>query len=199
MKKWIFPVLIIVALVIIGFFWSMNIKNGAITKTQDVAESWGNVNTSYQRRNDLIGNLVKTVSGAANFEKSTLVEVTEARAKANSVQVDPANATPEQLEAFAKAQTALMGSVNKLIGNVTVERYPDLKSNQNFLKLQDELASTENTIQTARTRYNETVKEYNNYVLKFPNSMFLGNYKEKPYFNAVEGADKPVDVNFDIK
>ena len=199
MKKWIFPVLIIVALVIIGFFWSMNIKNGAITKTQDVAESWGNVNTSYQRRNDLIGNLVKTVSGAANFEKSTLVEVTEARAKANSVQVDPANATPEQLEAFAKAQTALMGSVNKLIGNVTVERYPDLKSNQNFLKLQDELASTENTIQTARTRYNETVKEYNNYVLKFPNSMFLGNYKEKPYFNAVEGAYKPVDVNFDIK
>ena len=199
MKKWIIPVLIIVALVIIGFFWSMNIKNGAITKTQDVAESWGNVNTSYQRRNDLIGNLVKTVSGAANFEKSTLVEVTEARAKANSVQVDPANATPEQLEAFAKAQTALMGSVNKLIGNVTVERYPDLKSNQNFLKLQDELASTENTIQTARTRYNETVKEYNNYVLKFPNSMFLGNYKEKPYFNAVEGADKPVDVNFDIK
>jgi LemA protein len=199
MKKWLIPVLIIVAIVVIGFFWSMNIKNGAITKTQDVAESWGNVNTAYQRRNDLIGNLVKTVSGAANFEKSTLVEVTEARAKANSVQVDPANATPEQLAAFAKAQTALMGSVNKLIGNVTVERYPDLKSNQNFLKLQDELASTENTIQTARTRYNETVKGYNNYVLKFPNSMFLGNYKEKPYFNAVEGADKPVDVNFDIK
>ncbi len=199
MKKWLIPVLIIVAIVVIGFFWSMNIKNGAITKTQDVAESWGNVNTAYQRRNDLIGNLVKTVSGAANFEKSTLVEVTEARAKANSVQVDPANATPEQLAAFAKAQTALMGSVNKLIGNVTVERYPDLKSNQNFLKLQDELASTENTIQTSRTRYNETVKEYNNYVLKFPNSMFLGQYKEKPYFNAVEGADKPVDVNFDIK
>lgn len=199
MKKWLIPVLIIVALIVIGFFWSMGIKNGAITKNQDVAESWGNVNTAYQRRNDLIGNLVKTVSGAANFEKSTLVEVTEARAKANSVQVDPSNATPEQLEAFAKAQTALMGSVNKLIGNVTVERYPDLKSNQNFLKLQDELASTENTIQTARTRYNETVKEYNNYVLKFPNSMFLGEYKEKPYFNAVEGADKPVDVNFDIK
>jgi len=199
MKKWIIPVLIIVALIVIGFFWSMNIKNGAKTRTQDVAESWGNVKTAYQRRNDLIGNLVKTVSGAANFEKSTLVEVTEARSNANSVKVDPSNATPEQLEAFAKAQAALMGSVNKLIGNVTVERYPDLKSNQNFLKLQDELASTENSIQTVRTRYNETIKEYNNYILIFPNSMFLGEYKEKPYFNAVEGADKPVDVNFDIK
>ncbi|MXN93028.1 LemA family protein [Flavobacterium sp. Sd200] len=199
MKKWLIPVLIIVAIIVIGFFWSMKVKNGAIAENQNVAESWGNVNTSYQRRNDLIGNLVKTVSGAANFEKSTLVEVTEARSKANSVQVDPSNATPEQLAAFAKAQSELMGSVNKLIGNVTVERYPDLKSNQNFLKLQDELASTENTIQTARNRYNETVKDYNNYVLKFPNSMFVGEYKEKPYFNAVEGADKPVDVEFNIK
>jgi len=197
MKKWIIPVLIIVALVVIGFSWSMKVKNGAITQNQAVAKSWGDVNTSYQRRNDLIGNLVKTVEGAANFEKGTLTAVIEARSKATSVQVDPANATPEQLEAFSKAQGGVTSALSRLL--VTVENYPDLKSNQNFLKLQDELASTENSIQTSRTRYNESVESYNNYVLKFPNSMFLGNYKEKPYFNAVEGADKPVDVNFNIK
>lgn len=196
MKKWIIPVVIIAAVVIIGFFWAMGIKNGALGKSQAVGSAWGNVETAYQRRNDLIGNLVETVKGAANFEKSTLVEVIEARSKATSVQVNAADATPEQLEAFSRAQANLMGSVNKLIGNVTVEKYPELKSNQNFLKLQDELASTENTIQTVRTRYNESVQDYNNYILRFPNSMFLGEYKEKPYFKAVEGADKPVEVKF---
>ncbi|MFD2603045.1 LemA family protein [Flavobacterium suzhouense] len=196
MKKWIIPVVIIAAIVIIGFFWAMGIKNGALGKSQAVGSAWGNVETAYQRRNDLIGNLVETVKGAANFEKSTLVEVIEARSKATSVQVNAADATPEQLEAFSRAQANLMGSVNKLIGNVTVEKYPELKANQNFLKLQDELASTENTIQTVRTRYNESVQDYNNYVLRFPNSMFLGEYKEKPYFKSVEGADKPVEVKF---
>lgn len=196
MKKWIIPVVVIVAIVAIIFFWAMGIKNGAIDKTQAVNKEWGNVETAYQRRNDLIGNLVETVKGAANFEKSTLVEVTQARAEANSMKVDPTNATPEQLAAFSQAQSNLMGSVNKLIGNVTVERYPELKSNQNFLKLQDELASTENTIQTQRTRYNEVVQEYNNYVLKWPNSMFLSGYAEKPFFKAVEGAEKPVQVKF---
>jgi len=191
------PVIIIVAIVAIVGFWAVGIKNSALDKNQSVAESWGNVNTSYQRRNDLIGNLVKTVEGAANFEKGTLTAVIEARAKATSVQVDPSNATPEQLEAFSKAQGGVSSALSRLL--VTVENYPDLKSNQNFLKLQDEIASTENTIQTARTRYNETVKDYNSYVLRFPNSMFLGQYKERPYFNAVEGADKPVDVNFNIK
>jgi LemA protein len=196
MRKWLIPVIVIVAVIAIGFFWVMGIKNGAIGKNQGVSKEWGNVETAYQRRNDLIGNLVETVKGAANFEKSTLVEVIEARSKATSVQVDPSNATPEQLAAFSSAQANLMGSVNKLIGNVTVEKYPELKSNQNFLKLQDELASTENTIQTQRTRYNEVVQDYNNYVLKFPNSIFLSEYKEKPYFKAVEGADKPVQVKF---
>lgn len=197
--SWVLPAIIIGILAVIIFFWSVNIKNSALEFSQGVSKSWGDVNTSYQRRNDLIGNLVKTVEGAANFEKSTLVEVAEARSKANSVQVDPSNVTPEQLAAFATAQENLMGSVNKLIGNVTIERYPELKTNQNFLKLQDELASTENEIRTARTRYNEKVEVYNNYVLRFPNSMFLGNYKEKPYFEAVASAYKPVDVQFNIK
>lgn len=196
MKKWMIPVGIIVVLIVIIGFWVVGIKNTALTKNQALGSAWGNVETAYQRRNDLIDNLVQTVKGAANFEKSTLVEVTEARSKATSVQINPNDATPEQLEAFSRAQANLMGSVNKLIGNVTVERYPELKANQNFLKLQDELASTENTIQTQRTRYNETVQDYNNYVLRFPNSMFLGDYKEKPYFKSVEGADKPVKVNF---
>lgn len=196
MKKWIIPVVVIVIAVVVIIGWMMGIKNGAIEKDQAVSKEWGNVETAYQRRNDLIGNLVETVKGAANFEKSTLVEVTQARSAANSVQVDPTNATPEQLEAFSRAQANLMGSVNKLIGNVTVERYPELKSNQNFLKLQDELASTENTIQTQRTRYNEVVQQYNNYILRFPNSIFLSGYKEKPFFKAVEGAEKPVQVKF---
>lgn len=196
MKKWMIPVGIIIVLAVIIGFWVVGVKNGALGKSQAVGSAWGNVETAYQRRNDLIGNLVETVKGAANFEKSTLVEVIEARSKATSVQVNAGDATPEQLEAFSRAQANLMGSVNKLIGNVTVERYPELKSNQNFLKLQDELASTENTIQTVRTRYNESVQDYNNYVLRFPNSMFLGAYKEKPYFKSVEGAEKPVEVKF---
>ena len=197
MKKWLIPVIIIVAIIAIVGFWVVGIKNNALDKSQNVAESWGNVNTSYQRRNDLIGNLVKTVEGAANFEKGTLTAVVEARAKATAVTVDPTNITPEQLAEFNKAQSGVSSSLSRLL--VTVENYPTLKANENFLKLQDELASTENTIQTARTRFNETVKDYNSYVLRFPNSMFLGDYKEKPYFNAVEGADKPVDVNFNIK
>jgi LemA protein len=197
MKKWIIPVVIIVAVIAIIGFWVVGIKNTALEKNQNVAEQWGNVNTSYQRRNDLIGNLVKTVEGAANFEKGTLTAVIEARAKATSVTVDPSNITPEQLSQFNQAQSGVSSSLSRLL--VSVENYPTLRANENFLKLQDELASTENTIQTARTRFNETVKDYNNHVLRFPNSMFLGEYKERPYFNASEGADKPVDVNFNIK
>jgi LemA protein len=199
MKKWIIPVVIIVALVAIIAFWAVGIKNTALTRNQAVEKTWGDVETSYQRRNDLIGNLVKTVEGAANFEKGTFTAVTEARSRANSIQVDPSNATPEQLQAYAAAQNNVQSSFRSLLGNITVEAYPQLRSNENFLKLQDELASTENTIQTARTRYNESVEAYNNYVLRFPNSLFLGQYKERPYFRSVDGAEKPVDVNFDIK
>lgn len=197
MKKWLIPVGIIVVVIVIIGFWAVGIQNNALTKNQGVAKSWGDVNTSYQRRNDLIGNLVKTVEGAANFEKGTLTAVTEARAKATSVQIDPSNITPEQLAEFNKAQSGVSSALSRLL--VSVENYPTLKTNENFLKLQDELASTENTIQTARVRFNEKVEEYNNYVLRFPNSLFLGKYKEKAYFDAAEGADKPVDVNFNIK
>jgi len=143
--------------------------------------------------------LVKTVQGAADFEKSTLTSVIEARAKASSMSIDPSNITPEQLAQFNEVQGGLSSALSRLL--VTVERYPDLKANQNFLKLQDELTSTENTIQTARTRYNEAINPYNNHVKKFPNSILAGmfNFEGKPYFDAEAGAEKPVDVDFDFK
>lgn len=188
---------IIAVVVIIGIYsWASGIYNNAMTLEQGVKESWGNVQTSYQRRNDLIGNLVKTVKGAADFEKSTLTAVIEARAKATAVTIDPTNITPEKLAEFNKAQSGVSSSLSRLL--VSVERYPDLKANQNFLKLQDELASTENQILTARTRFNEAVKPYNNNILTFPRNIFAKMYglKEKPYFEAVEGAEKPVEVKF---
>lgn len=195
MRKFL-PFIIGGGLLLVLVFWFFSIKNGAVRVNQEVNKEWGNVETSYQRRNDLIGNLVKTVQGSADFEKSTLEAVIKARSEATSVKIDPTNMTPEQLTQFNQAQGNLNSSLSRLL--VTVEQYPDLKANQNFLKLQDELASTENQILTARTRFNESVQKYNNYILVFPNSMFLGNYKEKPYFDAVAGAEKPVDVEFDF-
>ncbi|WP_348822838.1 LemA family protein [Flavobacterium aestuarii] len=188
---------IIGAVVIIGIYsWVKGINNTAVTLNQNIEESWGNVQTAYQRRNDLIGNLVNTVKGAADFEKSTLTAVIEARAKATSVTVDPTNISPEQLAAFNSAQSGVSSSLSKLL--VSVEKYPDLKANENFLKLQDELASTENQILTARTRFNEAVKPYNNHIATFPNSLFAGmfGFQKKAYFEAVAGADKPVEVKF---
>ena len=188
---------IIGAVVIFGIYsFVKGINNTAVTLNQTVEQSWGDVQTAYQRRNDLIGNLVNTVKGAAEFEKGTLTAVIEARAKATQVTVDPANITPEQLAEFNKAQSGVSSSLSRLL--VTVEQYPDLKANENFLKLQDELASTENQILTARTRFNEAVKPYNTHIKTFPNTLFAGmfGFKEKAYFNAVEGADKPVEVKF---
>ncbi|MBF6640511.1 LemA family protein [Flavobacterium sp. J49] len=192
-KKFL-PWIIGIGLILIIGFWYVNVKNGAIEVDQAVKKEWGNVETSYQRRNDLIGNLVNTVKGAADFEKSTLTAVIEARAKATAVKIDPANVTPEQLAAFNSAQSGLSSSLSRLL--VSVEQYPTLKANENFLKLQDELASTENQILTARTRFNESVQAYNNYVLKMPRNLILSDYKEKAAFKAVEGAEKPVEVKF---
>jgi LemA protein len=188
---------IIVAVVIIGLYsWASGIYNNAVTLEQDVKESWGNVNTSYQRRNDLIPNIVSTVKGYAEHEKSTLTAVIEARAKATSVTIDPKNVTPEQLAAFNSAQSGVSSSLSKLL--VSVEQYPNLKADASFMKLQDELASTENQILTARTRFNEAVKPYNNNINTFPRNILAGMYglKEKPYFEAVAGAEKPVEVKF---
>lgn len=195
MKKWI--IIGVILVVIFGIYsWAKGINNTAVTLNENIREAWGNVETSYQRRNDLIGNLVNTVKGAADFEKGTLTAVIEARSKATSTTVDPSNITPEQLAEFSKAQSGVSSALSRLL--VTVEAYPELKANQNFLKLQDELASTENQILTARTRFNEAVKPYNNHVLRFPNSIFAGmfGFKEKAYFEAAAGAEKPVEVKF---
>ena len=198
MKKWLIPI-IILAVVGFGIYnWATGFYNQAIQLNENVSESWGNVQTAYQRRTDLIGNLVKTVQGAADYEKETLTSVIEARAKATSVTIDPANITPEQLAKFNEVQGGLSGALKSLL--VTVERYPDLKANQNFLKLQDELASTENQILTARTRYNEAIKPFNNHVKTFPNNILAGffNFDGKPYFDSEAGADKVPDVEFDF-
>lgn len=193
MRKFL-PWIIVGAVVLILVFWVISVKNTALGFNQAVGKEWGNVETAYQRRNDLIGNLVNTVKGAADFEKTTLTAVVEARAKATAVTVDPTNITPEQLAQFQQAQSGVSSSLSRLL--VSVERYPELKANQNFLKLQDELASTENQILTARTRYNESVQNYNGYVLKTPQNLVLGSYTEKPYFKSVAGAEKPVEVKF---
>lgn len=196
MKKWLIPVGIIAVIAFALYSWAAGFNNSAVKMNEDVSESWGNVQTSYQRRNDLIGNLVNTVKGAADFEKSTLTAVIEARAKATAVTVDPKNITPEQLAQFNQAQSGVSSSLSRLL--VSVEAYPTLKANENFLKLQDELASTENQILTARTRFNEAIKPFNNHVKTFPNSILAGwfGFTGKPYFDAEPSAAKPVEVKF---
>jgi LemA protein len=190
------PWIIAVVVIFIIYSWASGIYNKAVTYEQDIKESWGNVQTAYQRRTDLIPNLVETVKGYAKHEEGTLTAVVEARAKATSVTVDPSNITPEQMAAFSQAQSGVSSALSRLL--VSVEAYPDLKANQNFLKLQDELASTENQILTARTRYNEAIKPYNNNINTFPRNILAGMYglKEKPYFEAAAGADKAPGVKF---
>lgn len=198
MKK--FLPLIIIAVLAIGIYsWVKGINNTAVTLNENIKESWGNVETAYERRNSLIGNLVNTVKGAADFEKSTLEAVINARSKATQTTVDASNVTPEQLAAFSQAQSGVNSALSRLL--VSVERYPDLKANQNFIKLQDELVSTENQILTARTRFNETVKPYNNHIKVFPNNLLAGvlGFTEKGYFKASEGAEKAPEVKFDFK
>ncbi|MCL4151317.1 UNVERIFIED_CONTAM: hypothetical protein GTU68_043746, partial [Idotea baltica] len=148
---------------------------------------------------DLIGNLVKTVQGAADFEKGTLQAVIEARAKATSITIDPTNITPEKLAEFNKVQGGLSGALKSLL--VTVERYPELKANQNFLELQSQLEGTENRINIARDRFNETVEPYNNHVRTFPNKLIAGilGFDQMGYYKADAGSENAPDVNFDFK
>ncbi|WP_297515941.1 LemA family protein [Flavobacterium sp.] len=172
--------------------------NGLVGKEENAKTAWSNVESAYQRRNDLIGNLVKTVQGAADFEKSTLEAVVNARAKATDVTIDPKNITPDQLAKFQQAQSGLKGSLDRLL--LVVEKYPDLKANQNFLELQSQLEGTENRINVARDRYNESVNVYNKSTKTFPSVLFakLFGFDEMARFKAEEGAEKAPDVNFDF-
>lgn len=194
MKKWIVPIVLIALIA----FWGVGVNNIAVTLEESATKSWANVESSYQRRNDLIGNLVKTVQGAADFEKGTLTAVIEARAKATSITIDPTNITPEQLAQFNKVQGGLSGALKSLL--VTVERYPELKANQNFLELQSQLEGTENRINVSRDRFNEAVEPYNNHVRTFPNKLIAGvlGFNEMGYYKADAGSEDAPDVNFDF-
>ncbi|AOR27827.1 LemA family protein [Formosa sp. Hel1_33_131] len=198
MKKWFIP-LIIIALIVYGIYnRAVGFNNTAVEYEATAKTAWSNVESSYQRRNDLIGNLVKTVQGAADFERNTLTEVIEARAKATSVTIDPTNITPENLAAFQQAQSGLSGALSKLL--VTVERYPELKANQNFLDLQNQLEGTENRINVARDRFNESVNTYDIFTKKFPNSVLAGwfGFDEMARYKANAGSENAPDIDFDF-
>ena len=199
MKKGLIA-LIVLAVIAFGLYrWAVGFNNTGVALRETATKTWANVESSYQRRNDLIGNLVKTVQGAADFERGTLTDVIEARAKATAVSIDPSNITPGQLEQFNQAQGGLSSALSRLM--VTVERYPELKANQNFLELQSQLEGTENRINVARDRFNAAVEPYNLHIKTFPNSVLAGwfNFDELAYFQAEAGAETAPQVDFDFQ
>ncbi|MGZ5135483.1 MAG: LemA family protein [Flavitalea sp.] len=170
--------------------------NEMVTQDENVKAKWANVQSDYQRRADLIPNLVNTVKGAANFEQETLTRVIEARAKATSVNVNAENLTPEKIAQFQQAQAELSGALSRLL--VTVEQYPELKANQNYLDLQKQLEGTENRIKVSRNDFNASVQEYNNTIRKVPNNIFAGmfGFKVRQPFTADPGAERAPEVKF---
>jgi len=199
MKKWLIPVIVIAVIAIVFYSWGKGFNNTAVELKETATKSWGDVESSYQRRNDLIGNLVKTVQGAADFERTTLREVIEARAKATSTTIDASNLTAENMAQFQQAQSGLSGALSKLL--VSVERYPELKANQNFLELQSQLEGTENRINVARDRFNEAVEPYNKHIKTFPNTLLAGlfNFDAMDYYKADAGSENAPDVDFEFK
>ncbi len=198
MKKWLIPVIILVVIAFVVYQWAVGFNNTAVQFEADAKTAWSNVESSYQRRNDLIGNLVKTVQGAADFERGTLTDVIEARAKATATTIDVNDLSAENLAAFQQAQTGLSSALSRLL--VTVERYPDIKANQNFLELQTQLEGTENRINVERNRYNESVNIYDVHIKKFPNTILAGwfGFDEMPRYQSDPGADQAPDVNFEF-
>jgi LemA protein len=189
--------LIILGLVVILFFWGCNQQRGLATADQKVQSSWSNVETNYQRRNDLYSSVVKTIEGSANFEKSTLREVIAARSKATSVTVNLDDSA--SLQQYQQAQAQLQGSFSRLMA--VAEAYPDLKTTKAFQDFQTQIEGTENRINVARRDYNTSVNEYNLKIKLFPNNIFAGilGYKVKPYYKADPGTQNNPDINFDIK
>ncbi|TGE19668.1 LemA family protein [Hymenobacter elongatus] len=170
--------------------------NSMVTKDQTVKAQWANVQSAYQRRADLIPNLVNTVKGAANFEKSTLTDVINARAKATSVQISADNLTPENIKKFQEAQSQVSSGLGRLLA--VSENYPELKANANFQELQAQIEGTENRINVERNKFNTTTNDYNGYIKSFPNNLFAGmfGFKEKPYFEADAASQKAPTVQF---
>lgn len=189
---WIIPV----AIVVIIIMWAAGGYNGMVALDEGVQNKWTDVETQYQRRADLIPNLVSTVKGYAAHESETLESVVKARSEATSVKVDPENITPEKLAEYQKAQSGVSQALGRLM--VVVEKYPDLKANQNFLELQSQLEGTENRINTARRDFNEAAKGYNTTIRRFPKNILAGmfGFEKKAYFEAEQGAEKAPKVEF---
>lgn len=190
----------LIAFAVLFFLFAIGINNKVVRKSTAVDAQWANVENVYQRRADLIPNLVKTVEGAAGFERTTLNEVVSARATATQTKIDAGGAPndPEQLRKFQAAQDALSGALSRLM--VVVERYPDLKATRNFQELQAQLEGTENRIAVERRNFNEKTQDYNAYIQQFPASLVASfrNFKTKPYFEATAGAEKAPQVQFDF-
>ena len=199
MKKSTIVLIAVVAAVVLAILWGIGINNKLVNAEENVKEAWSQVENNYKRRMDLIPQLVSTVQGAANFEKSTFTEVTEARSKASSVQVDANNLSEANIASFQKAQDALTSALSRSI-NVVVERYPELSATQNFRDLQVQLQGTENRIATARQRFNEAVNVYNRLLRVFPNNIVasIAGFEKKGYFTAPEGAEEAQTINFEF-
>ena len=192
MKKWIILIIIAVA----AGLGLMSSYNGLVKAETEIDSVWANVESSYQRRADLIPNLVNTVKGQANFEQQTLTNVIEARAKATQTKIDPSNLTEEQLNEFQQNQNQVGSALSRLL--VTVEQYPQLKANEGFMNLQAQLEGTENRINVARNKFNEAARIYNEKVRQFPTKLaaMIFGFKAKPYFKSTAGAENAPTVNF---
>jgi LemA protein len=196
MNKTVWIVLGVIALVI---FWGIGSRNSMATSDQDVKAKWANVQSAYQRRADLIPNLVKTVQAVANFEKSTLTAVIEARASATQMKLDSKDLSPENLQKYQAAQSSLGGALSRLM--VVAENYPQLKATENFSELQAQLEGTENRIKEERDNFNTAVQGYNSLIVTFPNNLIasFSGFAEKGFFQAEAGSEKAPEVNFDEK
>lgn len=192
-NKGLIITIVVIALVAI---WGISSYNGLVSMDENVSNSWANVETHYQRRSDLIPNLVNTVKGYAKHESETLESVMQARSQATQVKIDPSNCTPQQLAAYQKAQGDVTTALGKLLA--ITENYPDLKANQNFLELQSQLEGTENRINVARKDFNDTAKKYNTSLRRFPRNIIASmfGFEKRNYFEAEAGAEKAPKVEF---
>lgn len=197
MKKKSIIIIVIIAIAVLAIYvWFKSGYNNMVQKQEEVQAQWAQVENVYQRRADLIPNLVATVKGYAQHEQGTLTAVIEARAKATSVNIDPSNITPEQLAQFQEAQDQLSGALSRLL--VTIERYPDLKANENFMALMAQLEGTENRITVERQKFNDRAKEYNQYIRMFPRNIIANmfNFETTGYFKAQAGSEVAPTVEF---
>lgn len=192
-NKGLIITVVVIALVAL---WGISSYNGLVSMDENVSNSWANVETQYQRRSDLIPNLVNTVKGYAKHESQTLESVMQARSQATQVKIDPSNCTPQQLAAYQKAQGDVTTALGKLLA--ITENYPDLKANQNFLELQSQLEGTENRINVARKDFNDTAKKYNTSLRRFPRNIVASmfGFEKRAYFEAEAGAEKAPKVEF---